>query len=249
MELYIIRHGQSVNNALPDDQPRVQDASLTELGQKQAERLAAYLADGRNRDPRYSPATGHAEREDEATFGITNLYCSPMHRALQTTLPVAAAVGLKPEVWIDIHEHGGVYQATPDGIVGYTGRTRAQVASEFPDYVLPEGLTENGWWNAALGSEPYYTAAGRAIKVAAELKRRALEAPVQPDGRPTRIVMISHGTFIDALIKALLNQLPNRSFFYLQYNTGITRIDFVEKERLLLRYINRVPHLTPDMIS
>ncbi|MBE2183604.1 MAG: histidine phosphatase family protein [Anaerolineae bacterium] len=249
MELYLIRHGQSVNNALPEDQPPVQDAPLTELGLKQAEQLAVYLADGGNRDPRYSPATGYAEREETPTFGITDLYCSPMHRALQTTRPVAAALGLKPEIWIDIHEHGGVYQTTPDGIVGYPGRTRTQVIADFPDYVLPEGLTENGWWNVTLGSEPYYTAVARAIKVATELKRRAVETPLQSDGRPTCIALISHGTFIDALIKALLNQLPNRGYYYLHYNTGITRIDFVENERLLLRYVNRVPHLTPDMIS
>lgn len=249
MELYIIRHGQSINNALPEDQPRIQDAPLTELGLKQAAHLAAYFADGKNRDPRYSPSTGYAEREDERTFGITNLYCSPMHRALQTTRPMAAALGLKPEIWIDIHEHGGIYQTTPDGIIGYPGRTRSQVVADFPDYVVPEAITEQGWWDVALGSEPYHTAAGRAIKVAAELRRRASEAPIQPDGRPTRIALISHGTFIDALIKALLNQLPSRDFFYLHYNTGITRVDFVEKGRMLLRYINRIPHLTPDMIS
>ncbi|MBK8035238.1 MAG: histidine phosphatase family protein [Chloroflexi bacterium] len=48
LELYIIRHGQSTNNALPDDSQatRVNDAPLTDLGKRQAEALATYLARG-----------------------------------------------------------------------------------------------------------------------------------------------------------------------------------------------------------
>jgi len=249
MELYLIRHGQSVNNALPEGEPRVQDAPLTELGHRQAALLASYLADGRNGDPRYSPSTGYAEYEGEATFGITHLYTSPMHRALQTTLPIARALRLRPEVWIDIHEHGGVYQTTPDGVVGHPGLTRAQVASDYPDYILPDGLTDAGWWNTALGSEPYHTAAGRAIKIAAELRRRAAQPAVPEDARPERVALVTHGTFIDALLKALLGQLPTRGFFYLMYNTAITRIDFLDRDRLLLRYVNRTLHLPPDLVS
>jgi hypothetical protein len=33
------------------------------------------------------------------------------------------------------------------------------------------------------------------------------------------------------------------------YNTAITRIDFVEHDRALLRYVNRVAHLPPEMVS
>jgi 2,3-bisphosphoglycerate-dependent phosphoglycerate mutase len=249
MELYLIRHGQSVNNALPDDAPRIQDSPLNDLGKAQAERVAAYLADGSNRDPRYSPATGYSERETMSTFGITHLYTSPMRRALQTTQPIARALNLHPEIWIDIHEHGGVYQARPDGVTAFPGMTSVEIQEQFAGYVLPAGLTAAGWWDVARGAEEYYTALGRAVKVAGELRRRARELAAAPDAPPQRIALVSHGTFIDALIKALLNLLPSRQMFFLMYNTGITRIDFVDNDRLVLRYVNRVTHLPPDMIS
>ena len=44
MQLYIIRHAQSYNNALTDWTERVSDPPLTELGEQQADLLAAYLA-------------------------------------------------------------------------------------------------------------------------------------------------------------------------------------------------------------
>lgn len=249
MELYLIRHGQSVNNAMPEDQLRIPDAPLTELGKRQAGRLAEYLAEPANRDPRVDPGTGYAERTGHSAFGITELYTSPMHRALETTRPIAAALGLKPSVRIELHEHGGVFQLTPDGITGFPGRSRTQVMDEFPDYELPDGLTEEGWWDAASGSEPYYLAAGRAIRIASELRRRATDYLASGSTEQFGVAFVSHGTFIDALIKALLNQLPSRSFFYLMYNTAITRIDFVEHDRALLRYVNRVAHLPPEMVS
>lgn len=245
MELYIIRHGQSTNNALPDEQLRVQDAPLTDLGKQQAQHLANWLADGGNRDPWVSPATGFSKYEPEATFGITHLYCSAMHRALQTAQPVSQALGLKTDIWIDIHEHGGIYQELPEGITGFPGRTRAEILEEFPDYTIPDGVTDTGWWDPKLGSEPIYTAYGRAIKVAAELRRRASEDVENKE----RIAIISHGTFIDALLKAFFNQLPNRQMFYLHYNTAITRLDFVDKERVLVRFHNRVAHLPREMVT
>ncbi|MBL8147967.1 MAG: histidine phosphatase family protein [Anaerolineae bacterium] len=241
MELYIIRHAQSVNNAMPDDQQRVPDAPLTELGHEQAQRLAEYLRDGRNRDPWYNPSTGYSRLEHEADWGITHLYASPMTRALQTCQPIAAALGLQPNVWVETHEHGGVYQQRPEGIAGFTGRTRAEIEDGFPGFLLPAGVTEQGWWNPARGSETMPEAIARAIKVAADLRRRA--------DSDERLLMVTHGTFIDALIKALFFQLPSRALFYLHYNTAITRIDFVERERLLVRYLNRTAHLPPEKVS
>lgn len=241
MELYIIRHGQSLNNAMPDDQLRVPDAPLTELGREQAERLAGYLQDGRNRDPWYNPSTGYSRLEHEAGWGITHLYVSPMTRALQTCQPIVAALGIQPEVWLETHEHGGVYQRRPEGIVGFTGRTRREIESDFPGYLLSEGISDQGWWNPARGSETMPEAIGRAVQVAGDLRRRA-----ESDDR---ILIVTHGTFIDTLIKALFAQLPSRALFYLHYNTAITRIDFTERERLLVRYLNRVAHLPPDKVS
>ena len=51
MKLYIIRHAQSINNALANQMDRVCDPSLTELGYRQAEIVAQHLVGGI--DPEY----------------------------------------------------------------------------------------------------------------------------------------------------------------------------------------------------
>lgn len=245
MELYIIRHGQSANNALEDHVQRVHDPELTDLGKQQVQRVAEFLAHAESRDPFVNPTTGFSRRNGIMGAGITHLYCSPMQRALQTAAPIATALGIAPEVWIDIHEHGGIYLDQPEGTpVGMPGRTRAEILADFPNYILPEVITEEGWYNAAQGYENLSLAYGRAIKVAVELRRRAS----RPEAQDERIALVSHGTFIDALLKALFNQLPARQLYYLHYNTAITRLDF-SSDHLVVRYINRVDHLPPEMIS
>ncbi len=241
MELFIIRHGQSQNNALADDSLRTSDPLLTDLGMQQAEKLAQFLST--NRDTEFNAGSGFAGGEAGGGFGITHLYCSAMHRALQTAAPLARALGLKPEVWIDVHEQGGIYLTKEGVATGYPGRTRPEILGEFPDYVLPTTITDAGWYDAVRGYEEMHMSAGRAIKVAMELRRRATG-----DFRDARVAIVTHGTFIDLLLKAFMGQLPNRQYYFTHYNTAITRIDIQEKH-LLLRYVNRIDHLPPEMIS
>ena len=122
MILYIIRHAQSTNNELADHRDRVCDPPLTELGKRQTEILAQHMATGVDIEPWSVDSRGRRG------YGITRLYCSPMWRALQTTQPVGRALGLAPEVWIDIHERGGIFldHGEDGGIVGYPGKTRSE---------------------------------------------------------------------------------------------------------------------------
>ena len=238
MELYIIRHGQSTNNALTNREDRGCDPPLTDLGRRQAELLAQHLATESQRVP---PGTrGYQERG----FGITHLYCSPMWRALQTAQPIGAALGLVPEVWIDIHEWGGIFLdlGEPEGIVGYPGKTCSEILKEFPNYILPEGITEGGWWNQGLEDRATFTA--RAIKVADVLQERA-EA-----GADERIAIVTHAGFSAFLMRALFHQLLEPDiFWYHHYNTAFARIDLVSDEPLHLRYLNRADHLPPEMVT
>jgi broad specificity phosphatase PhoE len=105
MQLYIIRHAQSTNNALADQRFRVSDPGLTETGHRQAELLAEHLVHGSGRFTSSTNPAGAAG----IGYGITRLYCSPMLRALQTARPVSHALGLIPEIWIEIHEYGGIW--------------------------------------------------------------------------------------------------------------------------------------------
>lgn len=246
MELYLIRHGQSKNNALMEDQVlRDKDPELTETGKEQAKLTAQYLATGVNREQLVRYALDMPERQQHHGFNITHLYCSAMYRALQTAQPIAAALGLKPEVWLDIHEHGGIYLHQDGVVTGYGGRGRSQIQSEFLDYVLPDKLTDEGWWNPSEGEESLAKAQGRAIEVAAVLRRRALDPMTAQD----RIALVTHGTFLDALIKALFNQLPGNGFYHTHYNTAISRIDLFPNEETRIRYLNRVDHLPVHLLT
>ncbi|NDJ61945.1 MAG: histidine phosphatase family protein [Chloroflexi bacterium] len=242
MQLFIIRHAQSTNNALPDQKNRVQDPPLTELGLQQADKLAQHLFDGPNFDPWIDPRSGFGGAVGKTGHEITHLYCSAMHRSLQTAQPVAKVFGIQPEVWLPIHEHGGIFLEENGREVGYPGMTRAEIQAAFPNYILPEAITDKGWWLQP-GGETLAAAYGRAIYVAEELRRRAR------DEADACIALISHGTFIDGLIKALLNQLPNRQSYFLHYNTAITRADFDANGRMIIRHTNRVDHLPDNLIS
>lgn len=243
MELYIVRHGQSTNNVsmIYDAKDREADPPLTELGIKQAVKVADYLASAENFDHWIERRT--EERETMQGFGITRLFCSPMLRTLQTSLPISKALNLQPEVWPDLHEHGGLHLDSGDerGILGFPGLGRSTMMEQFPDYILHESIIEAGWYDHSRGVEDTGSAMARAIRVAGVLKAQA--------NSQQRIALVIHGTFADALIKALLNILPNHDLYFLMYNTGITRIDFRHDGRIVPRYINRVAHLLPEEVS
>ena len=108
MELFLIRHGQSANNALPDQTLRVEDPVLTTAGELQAEQAARHLAARRHL---------HADVRSGARPTLDRLYCSPMIRAMQTARPIARALGLPVEVWVDIHEIGGIASLAHPGLL------------------------------------------------------------------------------------------------------------------------------------
>ena len=119
---------------------------------------------------------------------------------------------------------------------------RAEILAEFPDYQLPDEITADGWWKS--GCEDWPACHGRAIKVMHQLRDWAANG-----WREERIALVSHGGFMDALLKALSNQLPSKHIWYHHFNTAITRVDFREDGGLSLRYLNRVEHLSPEYIS
>ncbi len=245
MELFIIRHAQSANNALSDQTLRVVDPALTDLGRRQAELLAAHLAAGADHESQpceTEPPNGG----NGACFGITRLAVSPMHRTLLTTRPIARALDLRPEVWPDIYEHGGMWldHGGERGIAGYPGLSRAEILACLPDASLPQTITDAGWYDPGLGQEPLERAYGRACQVATALQDIAAHAPATE-----RIALITHGGFSSLLLSALFGIPLAAPVFFHHDNTGITWIRFRERGRIRLRYMNRVAHLPADMIT
>lgn len=85
MLLYLVRHGQSTNNA---GLPRVVDPNLTDVGREQARLTAVHF--------------------ETSALAPRHLYSSPMRRALQTSLPMKERLGLPPFVHPDVCETGGL---------------------------------------------------------------------------------------------------------------------------------------------
>ncbi|TBL79361.1 histidine phosphatase family protein [Paenibacillus thalictri] len=81
MELFLIRHGQSVGNIARDQD--LPDSPLTGLGKEQAGRIADYLGD--------KP--------------ITRIISSPLIRALQTAQSLARKISLPIEIWKELYEY------------------------------------------------------------------------------------------------------------------------------------------------
>ncbi|MFK8113496.1 MAG: histidine phosphatase family protein [Rubripirellula sp.] len=128
MQLYLIRHAESENNAKPG-YLRTEDPSLTAIGRLQAQHLAAWAA----------------------TQKFDALITSPVRRALQTTRFITDSVNCHVHVWADVFEQGGIYPGFgPDAIRGGDGLSRSQViqhvTADPTACTLDESIHENGWW-------------------------------------------------------------------------------------------------------
>ncbi len=129
MELYLIRHAQSANNAKPEED-RVADPPLTDLGREQAGHLAMRVN----------------------SLKLTRLITSPFLRTLQTADTISAETGLRPEVRIQLHEQGGCYSGhLPFRRIGQPGLTRSEIGQAFPGFDVEPELDGEGWWR----SQPY----------------------------------------------------------------------------------------------
>ena len=105
MELFLIRHAESRNNIRKSDQERISDPELTDNGRLQSIHLAEFLQKGLHLSQKEL-------EENQRPFD--QIFCSAMQRSLETVGQVGVAIGLKPEVWLDIHEVGGIYEFNAD---------------------------------------------------------------------------------------------------------------------------------------
>ena len=211
MELYLIRHAQSLNNARPVME-RVEDPSLTELGQQQASHLAEWVS----------------------RLGLTRVVTSPFLRTLETAEHIRRTTQLEPDVQADLHEQGGCVSGEhPELMVGRPGRTRSQIAAEFPGFKVGSEIDGEGWWR----SQPYESeeaARHRAARVLARTRARF-------GCTQERVAYITHGDF-----KRLLLQQLQPDDLEVPFNTSITKILISGDETTLADY-NRVDHL-PDQL-
>ena len=220
MELYLIRHGQSTNNA---GLPHVADPPLSDLGKQQA-----YYA-------------GNALQRE----GISRLYCSPMLRALQTAEIIGGILSLAPHVYIGLHEWDGIWEESV-GRFGTTlpGLTRSEMKEICPNVVLPQDVTDQGWlftqWeNVELMLRQADQNATNFIA--------HLQAIHNQSDEP--VAAISHGGFLSTLIGTFFDLPPNDdSDRFAQHNAAISQIRGTARGTQL-RYSDRICHLPKGMIT
>jgi len=248
MQLYFIRHGQSVNNAHWHESNYVEspDPILTEIGKQQAQRLAEYLEKNQ----------GIIEHEgwdpqNRYGFGITHIYASLMERATHTASFVARRFPQASfTAWTDIHETGGIHgRAGELKNVGLPGKPRSFFEQHYPELMLPESFNESGWWQ----ERPLETddlAQLRAERVWEEILARHKDR----DGQPEHSVMlVSHGNFFVHLMCAILN-LPFRTAshglgsWFLLNNCSLSRIA-IQQEYVTVCYQNRTDYLPDHLIT
>ena len=178
MDLYLIRHAQSLNNARPEEL-RVEDPPLSDLGREQASRLMQRVAE----------------------LELTQILVSPFLRTLQTAEFLRQAIGLDPRVWVLLHECGGCVQGpSPSVMVGRPGLTRSAIQAEFPHCEIDAGIDERGWWQ----SQPYETreqATVRAGKLLDETLRRFA-------GTTERVAYVMHADIEMLLLECLPSPVP-----------------------------------------
>jgi 2,3-bisphosphoglycerate-dependent phosphoglycerate mutase len=248
LQVYFIRHAQSENNAKWEnldfsEESRLADPGLTQKGILQANETARFLGESHP-----EAVVRWIDPYNVRGFFLTHLYCSLMLRAVQTGTILSQYLKIPLEGHMDLHEIGGIYLKNgqeKNDVQILHGKNRDYFGKEFPELILPDQVTDKGWWRGGL--EPPEGRFERAERVLSFLKHRHL-------GTDDKIGVITHGGFFLQLYRKLFRidenipgdlDLPYRLILN---NCSISRFDFFENEFLLL-YQNRVDFLVPDLIT
>lgn len=223
MQLYLIRHAQSSNNAQPEHQ-RVEDPGITEVGRQQAERLAAWTR----------------------TLEIDTLITSPFLRTLQTTASMLQVSPRHVHVWHDLFERGGCFRGHgPQATEGGPGLGRSEIAGRLNSQEgngcsIDESIGEQGWWFGK-DRETDGEAAARARAVKDRLIRT-----FGSDGRV--VVAVIHADLKRLLLTEMLEPRMDVARFGLLRNTGISKLNYDGLD-WSLDWFNSVSHLPAELIG
>ena len=242
LQLYFIRHGQSTNNAWWQESDRETylggrdaDPDLTRAGAKQAALLAEYVARPVD-DQAFDPQNRHG-------FGLTHLYCSLMIRAVKTGKAIADRTGLDLVAMPEVHETGGMFvgdvQEGEAQFEGVSGPGRSYFQDHFPDLVIPEDLSEEGWWNREKEPRDQYQA--RADRVIDQLL-------AEHQGQDHRVGIVMHGGIFTRILTGLFDVRAEK-YWFLMNNCAITRVDVDDDGHVMLAYMNKVDFLPDDLIT
>jgi 2,3-bisphosphoglycerate-dependent phosphoglycerate mutase len=239
MRFFFIRHGQSENNLLwaktGASNGRFEDPELTPTGLLQARSLADFIA--QKDEEQNCPSNQEVSRD---CFHFTHLYTSLMVRSVKTASILSEILDIPFLAWPEIHECGGIYLDDDESKqVGLPGRTRSYYAQNYRSLVLPETVTDAGWYN-----RPYETEEERPLRA-----RLVLETLLElHGGTEDNVAIVSHGGFYMEFVRVLLGIPKGRSWFHMN-NTGVSRFDFWGENGVRLFYHNRTDHLESQYLT
>lgn len=222
MQLILIRHAESENNARPLHQ-RVEDPPITAVGRLQADYLAKWTR----------------------TTPIDTLITSPFLRTLQTTRAIVDAAPQTVHVWHDVFERGGCYRGFgPHARQGGPGLGRSDIArhatGDVAECVIDPSIQESGWW----GCRPREEDDEVVIRAKAVANRL-----VETFGASGKVVVaVIHAEFKRWLMAELLAGVIDAHQLGAMRNTGISKINF-DGRCWQFDWFNSVTHLPGRLIT
>ena len=249
MQLYLIRHGQSTNNARWETQDGdaaslSSDPTLTEKGVRQAELLADFLAISKAGEEDF-----WRDPQNRLGFDLTHIYCSLMKRAIHTGNIIANRLSLPLVALPEAHEVGGIFlESMINDVLEISiehGVNEEFLSTHYPDLTLPQPIDRKGWWKG--GKEDNSMPLKRAQNVLNWVKEHHL-------GSDDRVAIVTHGGFYNTFLRVMLNisldEPDNRKLDYrmIYNNCAISRFDFVDN-RILMVYHNRTDFLPDELIT
>ncbi|GAA3621396.1 hypothetical protein GCM10022223_42850 [Kineosporia mesophila] len=250
MQLVLVRHGQSANNAhftaemarqqarekaaaegaqiveeVVGCPARVPDPALTELGIRQAQALGKALADGR------------------LPFVPTHLYASPTLRAVATARPVSEASGLPVVLLPDAYEVGGIQDIDEEtGVrVAHPGATLEELERHGGELRAPAGLFPGAGQPWPGGFEPD-------LEGALPRARRVLSSLFAAHRLDDVVVLVSHQFFAQFLLAAALGWDSPPWMRFRVDNTGHLSLR-LEPGKVVTEWVNRADHLEPADVT
>lgn len=222
MQLFLIRHAESENNARPGYQ-RVEDPAITAVGRLQAEHLGSWAR----------------------TMKIDALITSPFLRTLQTTraitdvLPQSASIG-PVAIWHNVFERGGCYRGyRDDQREGGQGLGRSAILKHMPRAIIDDTISEAGWWGRDRETDD------EAVQRASDVIERLVET-FGSSGK--HVVAVIHADLKRLLLVQMLHGLADANHFGPLRNVGITKVDF-DGTRWRLDWLNSVSHLPARLVT
>ncbi|NNE00032.1 MAG: histidine phosphatase family protein [Pirellulaceae bacterium] len=222
MQLYLIRHAESENNAKPAYQ-RVEDPPITAVGRLQAERLSLWTH----------------------TLKIDVLITSPFRRTLQTTRYILDAAPQTLQIWHDVFERGGCFRGhRPEDTRGAPGLGRSEIREVVrqanTECLIDESIDDSGWWSGKTRESD---------QEAVERAKRVNQRLIDTFGTSQQtVVIVTHADFKRLLLDELIGDAVNLDRLGLLRNTGVSKLNF-HPGGWEIDWLNAVTHLPGRLVT